>query len=181
MLRGLIRVGILVDGSQAGWELPVQLRERVAEAAFRPHPHTLRPHTPSHPPQVKTAYHLLDSFHHGGVDGQPSVTALMEEAEALRKQQDLFELYVSEYVFLQRCMVRWLGRAGCRGLLVGGCLLETLSTKWPPRCSAMTRPSLPHPLTHPPPTHPSAHPPTHAHTSSPSRRSWATSRRCGTL
>ncbi len=56
--------------------------------------------------QVKTAYQLLDNFHHGSVEGQPSVTALMEEAELLRKQQDLFELYVSDYIFLQRCMVR---------------------------------------------------------------------------
>ncbi len=55
--------------------------------------------------QVKAAYRLLDDFHHGHVDGHPSVTALMEEAEQLRKQQDLFELYVSDYIFLQRCMV----------------------------------------------------------------------------
>ena len=31
--------------------------------------------------------------------------AHMAEAEALREQQDLFELYVSDYVFLQRCLV----------------------------------------------------------------------------
>lgn len=33
------------------------------------------------------------------------MTALIEEAELLRRQQDLFELYVSDYIFLQRCMV----------------------------------------------------------------------------
>ena len=55
--------------------------------------------------QVKAAYQLLDNFHHGSVEGQPSVTALIEEADELRKQQDLFELYVSDYVYLQRCMV----------------------------------------------------------------------------
>ena len=40
------------------------------------------------------------------MDGRPSVTALLEEAEQLRQQQDLFELFVSDYVFLQRCTVR---------------------------------------------------------------------------
>ena len=62
---------------------------------------------PQLPPrlQVASAYRVLDGFRNGGVDGQPSVTALMQEADELRKQQDLFELYVSEYVFLQRCMV----------------------------------------------------------------------------
>lgn len=55
--------------------------------------------------QVAAAYKLLDSFQHGSVDGQPSVSALMEEAVQLRKQQDLSELYVSDYVFLQRCRV----------------------------------------------------------------------------
>lgn len=92
------------------------------------------PHCPA--PQVKAAYALLDGFHHGGVEGQPSVTALMEEAEALRRQQDLFELYVSDYVFLQRSLVRsaggWLrlvvaeqrwNRGGCPGAM-HGCLQQ---------------------------------------------------------
>lgn len=68
------------------------------------------------PFQVKTAYQLLDDFHHGSVEGQPSVTALMEEAELLRKQQDLFELYISDYIFLQRCMVRGVVMAAVMGL-----------------------------------------------------------------
>ncbi|KAL4450636.1 hypothetical protein ABPG77_000992 [Micractinium sp. CCAP 211/92] len=53
--------------------------------------------------QVKTAYQLLDNFHNGSVEGQPSVTTLVAEAEVLRKQQDLFELYVADYIVLQRC------------------------------------------------------------------------------
>lgn len=55
--------------------------------------------------QVTSAYRLLDGFRHSGVEGQPSITALMQEADELRKQQDLFELYVSDYIFLLRCMV----------------------------------------------------------------------------
>lgn len=62
------------------------------------------------PLQVKQAYELLDNFHHGSVEGHPSVIALTEESEVLRKQQDMFELYVSDYIYLQRCMVR--GRLG---------------------------------------------------------------------
>lgn len=58
-------------------------------------------------PQVRTAYDLLDAFHHGEVEGHESVLRLLAEGEALREQQDLFELYVSDYVFLQRCLVRW--------------------------------------------------------------------------
>jgi hypothetical protein len=70
------------------------------------------------PAQVKAAYELLDSFHHGSVDGRPSVTALLEEAEQLRRQQDLFELFVSDYVYLQRCTVRHaLGGAAAPRLL----------------------------------------------------------------
>lgn len=71
---------------------------------------------PSSPPcpQVTTAYQLLDNFHHGTVEGQPSVTSLQEEAEQLRKQQYLWELYVSDYIFLQRCMVS-RGGAGGKG------------------------------------------------------------------
>lgn len=56
--------------------------------------------------QVKTAYQLLDNFHNGSVEGQPSVTTLVAEAEVLRKQQDLFELYAADYIVLQRCTVR---------------------------------------------------------------------------
>lgn len=52
--------------------------------------------------QAKSAYNVLDSFHHGG---SLSLTALLDEAEQLRKQQDLFELYVVDYVLLQRCVV----------------------------------------------------------------------------
>lgn len=55
--------------------------------------------------QVTLAYKVLDGFRHGGVEGQPSITALMQEADELRRQQDLFELYVSDYIFLQRCLV----------------------------------------------------------------------------
>ena len=54
----------------------------------------------------------MDSLHHGGLDGRPSVEALAAEADALRAQQDLFELYVADYAHIARCRVggaRWWG------------------------------------------------------------------------
>ena len=58
---------------------------------------------------VAPSYQLLDSFHHGSVDCPEtgkvygSVTEIITESEQLREKQDLFELFVSEYVFLIRC------------------------------------------------------------------------------
>jgi hypothetical protein len=37
---------------------------------------------------------VLDAFHHGGVDGHPSVRAIIAESKQLQEKQDLFELYV---------------------------------------------------------------------------------------
>lgn len=34
-----------------------------------------------------------------------SVTSIMAESEHLRESQDLFELYVSDYIMLTRCKV----------------------------------------------------------------------------
>lgn len=54
------------------------------------------------------------------MEGHDSVLAHQAEAEALREQQDLFELYVADYVFLTRCMVRGAGRAACMQPLAWG-------------------------------------------------------------
>jgi hypothetical protein len=37
---------------------------------------------------------VLDAFHHMGVDGHPSVLAIIAESRVLQEKQDLFELYV---------------------------------------------------------------------------------------
>jgi hypothetical protein len=52
---------------------------------------------------VRPAYTVLDAFHHGSVDAYSSVTAIIEESRQLQELQDLFELYVSDYLVLQRC------------------------------------------------------------------------------
>ena len=57
-----------------------------------------------HPyPQVKPAYKILDDFHHGSVDDYPSVTAIIAESKQLQEAQELFELFQSDYIMLQRC------------------------------------------------------------------------------
>lgn len=55
--------------------------------------------------QVKPAYQLLDAFHHGHVESHTSVTKIMADSEYLRECQDLFELYVSDYIMLTRSKV----------------------------------------------------------------------------
>ena len=55
--------------------------------------------------QVQPSYLMLDAFHHGHVEGHMSVTSIMAESEHLRESQDLFELYVSDYIMLTRCKV----------------------------------------------------------------------------
>ncbi len=56
--------------------------------------------------QVRPAYLVLDAFHHGQVESHMSVTKIMADSEYLRECQDLFELYVSDYIMLTRCKVR---------------------------------------------------------------------------
>ena len=56
--------------------------------------------------QVKPAYLVLDAFHHGQVESHLSVTKIMADSEYLRECQDLFELYVSDYIMLTRCKVK---------------------------------------------------------------------------
>lgn len=46
---------------------------------------------------------VLDAFHHGSVDGYPSVTAIIAESKQLQEFQELFEMYVSDYLVLTRC------------------------------------------------------------------------------
>jgi hypothetical protein len=46
---------------------------------------------------------VLDAFHHGSVDGYPNVTAIIAESKQLQEFQDLFEMYVSDYLVLTRC------------------------------------------------------------------------------
>ena len=52
---------------------------------------------------VKPAYQILDSFHHGSVDSYPSVTSIIAESKQLQEAQELFELFQSDYIMLQRC------------------------------------------------------------------------------
>ncbi|DBB00313.1 TPA: Dynein beta chain, flagellar outer arm [Trebouxia sp. C0004] len=52
---------------------------------------------------VRPAYLVLDAFHHGQVESHMSVTKIMADSEYLRECQDLFELYVSDYIMLTRC------------------------------------------------------------------------------
>ncbi|KAK9808985.1 hypothetical protein WJX72_007373 [[Myrmecia] bisecta] len=52
---------------------------------------------------VKPAYAMLDAFHHGKVESYMSVSKIMADSEQLRECQDLFELYVSDYIMLTRC------------------------------------------------------------------------------
>ena len=55
--------------------------------------------------QAEPAYKVIDGFMEGGVDGYPSLNDLQREAAELRESQELFELYVSDYVSLARCRV----------------------------------------------------------------------------
>lgn len=52
---------------------------------------------------VKPAYAVLDAFHHGSVDEYPSVTTIIAESKQLQEAQELFELFQSDYLMLQRC------------------------------------------------------------------------------
>lgn len=40
-----------------------------------------------------------------GLEGQPGVTAMMEEAARLQQRQELFEMHVGQYLPLTRCLV----------------------------------------------------------------------------
>lgn len=52
---------------------------------------------------VKPAYEVLDGFHHGTVDGYVSVQDIIAESKGLQEAQELFELFVSDYIMLKRC------------------------------------------------------------------------------
>lgn len=73
--------------------------------------------------QVKPAYLVLDAFHHGQVEGQLSVTKIMADSEYLRECQDLFELYVSDYIMLMRCKVPNIADWLLLMLLIAECVL----------------------------------------------------------
>lgn len=53
--------------------------------------------------QVKPSYRVLDEFHHGSIDGFPSVMKIIAESKQLQEAQELFELFQSDYIMLQRC------------------------------------------------------------------------------
>ena len=55
---------------------------------------------------MQPAFQDMDQFLTGSVDGYPSLASLDAEGAGLRESQDLFELYVSDYVTLARCRVR---------------------------------------------------------------------------
>ena len=56
--------------------------------------------------QVPGAYAAIEAFQSTGLEQWPSVPALLAEAASMRENQELFELYVSEYLPLTRCQVR---------------------------------------------------------------------------
>ena len=74
-------------------------------------PCTAWPEAPAGLPQVQPAFKDMDDFLEGSVDGFPSLASLDAEGAGLRESQDLFELYVSDYVTLARCRVS----RGCIG------------------------------------------------------------------
>ncbi len=90
--------------------------------------------------QVRPAYLVLDAFHHGQVGSHMSVTKIMADSEYLRECQDLFELYVSDYIMLTRCKVRLRlfiqaqpaisskSTLFCLGLESAKCVLQLAST-----------------------------------------------------
>jgi dynein heavy chain len=52
---------------------------------------------------VKPSYKILDEFRHGSLDGYPSVSKIVAESKQLQEAQELFELFQSDYIYLQRC------------------------------------------------------------------------------
>eukprot|EP00959_Pyramimonas_sp_CCMP1952_P106324 2223132-Pyramimonas_sp.AAC.1 len=55
---------------------------------------------------VEPAYEVLEHFHHGPADEKykyGSVTEIVEESRRLNESQELFELFVSDYIDLRRC------------------------------------------------------------------------------
>lgn len=71
----------------------------LATSCHQPHRHICHAShgAPALPVQI------LDAFHHGSVDGHPSVTSIIAESKQLQEFQDLFEMYVSDYLVLTRC------------------------------------------------------------------------------
>lgn len=55
--------------------------------------------------QVPECHARITALEKTGVDGQPSVAAMLEEAAGLQQQQELFEMHVSQYLPLTRCQV----------------------------------------------------------------------------
>lgn len=62
---------------------------------------------------------MLDAFHHGSVEGYPSVTAIIAESKQLQEFQELFEMYVSEYLVLTRCSEELLHLKGLWDMVSG--------------------------------------------------------------
>eukprot|EP00201_Polytomella_parva_P017476 CAMPEP_0175071536 /NCGR_PEP_ID=MMETSP0052_2-20121109/19298_1 /TAXON_ID=51329 ORGANISM="Polytomella parva, Strain SAG 63-3" /NCGR_SAMPLE_ID=MMETSP0052_2 /ASSEMBLY_ACC=CAM_ASM_000194 /LENGTH=4543 /DNA_ID=CAMNT_0016338719 /DNA_START=12 /DNA_END=13643 /DNA_ORIENTATION=- len=52
---------------------------------------------------VKPAYRLLNEFRSGNVQNHPSVLQIIAESKQLQEAQELFELFQSDYLKLQRC------------------------------------------------------------------------------
>lgn len=58
--------------------------------------------------QVPLCHARINALEASGLDGQPSVGAMLQEAVALQQQQELFEMHVSQYLPLTRCQVHLL-------------------------------------------------------------------------
>ena len=53
--------------------------------------------------QVPGCHAMINALESTGLEGQPSVAAMLEEAAAMQQQQELFEMHVSNYLPLTRC------------------------------------------------------------------------------
>lgn len=53
--------------------------------------------------QVPGCHATINALESTGLEGQPSVAAMLEEAAAMMQQQELFEMHVSNYLPLTRC------------------------------------------------------------------------------
>ena len=53
--------------------------------------------------QVPGCHATINALESTGLEGQPSVAALLEEAAAMQQQQELFEMHVISYLPLTRC------------------------------------------------------------------------------
>ena len=55
--------------------------------------------------QVASAFSALEAIETGTLAGWPSIQSLLNEAAHMRECQELFEIYVVDYIYLTHCQV----------------------------------------------------------------------------